>query len=362
MAFDFIEGGAGDELTVAENRRAFGRWALRPRYLRDVARRDQTLTVFDAPLSTPVILGPTGLQRIAHVEGELGAARAAAAEGTVYVATSHSSYAIEDIVARAGAASVWFQLYLWRDRGRSREMLDRARAAGLPVLFVTVDAPVLGKRERDLRNGFSIPLKPSAGMVADLALHPRWLVHYARGGPITFANYTHMGAGRKPKALFRYINEELSHPGATIADLAWLREEWHGPLVVKGTLTAEDAVEAVDAGADGICVSNHGGRQLDGAVATVDALPAVVEAVGDRAVVLMDGGVRRGADVAKALALGARAVLIGRPYVYGLAWDGERGVRRVVELLKEEIDITLAMLGTPELARLGRDSVERVPA
>jgi isopentenyl diphosphate isomerase/L-lactate dehydrogenase-like FMN-dependent dehydrogenase len=196
-------------------------------------------------------------------------------------------------------------------------------------------------------------------MAIDLARHPRWLVHYARGGPITFANYTHMGVGRKPKALFRFINEELSHPGATIADLEWIREQWDGPVVVKGTMTGEDAVEAVEAGADGICVSNHGGRQLDGVAASLDALPEVVDAVGDRAVVLMDGGIRRGADVVKAIALGARAVLIGRPYLYGLACDGSRGAGRVLELLKDEIDITLAMLGTPSLAEVGRDSLTR---
>jgi L-lactate dehydrogenase (cytochrome) len=360
LAFDYIDGGAGDEYTVAENRRAFRRWMLRPQYLRGVEHRDQSVVVLGTSLTTPVILGPAGLQRISHLEGELGAARAANASGTAYVIPSHASYALEDVVRQLDPSRAWFQLYLWRDRSRSQEMIDRAYSAGLRVLMVTVDAPVLGKRERDLRNGFSIPLRPSLGMVIDLLRRPRWLAHYVRGGPITFANYAHMGYGTRPRALFKFVNDELSHPGATTSDLEWLRSRWKGPLVIKGVMTREDAGQAIEAGVDGIVVSNHGGRQIDGVSSTLDVLPEIVDEVGGRAEVLMDGGIRRGTDVMKALALGARAVLIGRPYLYGLAAFGAPGAERVVEILRDEIDTTLAMLGRTQLADVGSDSIERL--
>jgi L-lactate dehydrogenase (cytochrome) len=359
IAFDFIDGGAGDEWTLRENRRAMDDVTLLPRTLQGVAKRDQGLRVFGQALETPVVLAPAGLLRIASRWGELAAARAAVSRGTIYTLTSNSSIALEEVGRHVQGDRVWFQLYLWRDRARNAELIERARAIGCRVLVITVDVPVAGKKDRDRRNGFTLPLQPSPAMVLDLARHPRWVWDYLRGGPITFANFTELGKGRKPEQLFSYINSELSHPGANFDDLAWLRSQWDGPLVVKGILTAADAHDLVDAGVDGICVSNHGGRQLDGVPAAISALPEVVDAVGGRAEVFVDGGFRRGSEVVKALALGARAVLVGRPYVWGLAMDGQRGAETVLDIFKQEIDLTLALIGRQDLAAVD-DSAVRV--
>jgi isopentenyl diphosphate isomerase/L-lactate dehydrogenase-like FMN-dependent dehydrogenase len=357
VAWDFIDGGADDEVTLRANEAAFRSWVLRPRHLRDVSKRDLSVTVFGRRLELPVILSPAGLLRIAHRTGELGAARAAARHGTVYTLTSNSSVSIEDVAAGAPPGSLWFQLYIWRDRGRNVELLERARAQGYTALVVTVDVAVAGKKERDIKNGFKIPLKATPSMVLGLARRPRWVADYLREGPVSFANFDDLATGRRPAELFKQINQILAHPGATWRDLEWLRSVWDGPLIIKGTLTAEDAEQAVQCGVDGISVSNHGGRQLDGVPATIDALPEVVDAVAGRAEIFIDGGVRRGIDVITALALGARAVLIGRPYVFGLAMDGEAGVHRVLEMLRHEIDVAMALTGRASMDEIDRSCI-----
>ena len=286
----------------------------------------------------PLILAPVG-------------ATAAVKHGTIFTLTSNSSMSIEQVMQGA-PGDHWFQLYLWRIRERNVELLERARKAGYSVLVVTVDVPVIGKRERDLRNSFTVPLRPRVGTALDVARHPRWVADYARGGQITFANFVEMGKGRRPTELFKYVNSELAYPGASFDDLRWLREIWDGPLLIKGTLTAEEAEEAIANGVDGIIVSNHGGRNLDTAPATIEVLPAIVDKIAGRIPVLVDGGIRRGTDVVKALANGAAAVLIGMPYLYGLAAAGADGVADVVRILRTELEQAMALVGRAKIADL----------
>jgi isopentenyl diphosphate isomerase/L-lactate dehydrogenase-like FMN-dependent dehydrogenase len=335
MVFDYFAGGSGDEWTLAENRRAFDRWVLRPRILADVSNVDTATTVLGQPVAFPILLAPTALQRMAHRDGELATARATAALGGLMVLSTISTFSLEQ-VAGAGV-SRWFQLYVQRNRKLTAELVRRAADAGYVALVVTADAPYLGRRFRDERNRFALP--PGIG----LANFP--------GG--TFPQVD--GSG-----LAAYFRSELD-PAVTWRDVAWLRELSDVPVVLKGVLTGEDAALAIEAGASGVVVSNHGGRQLDGVPASIDALPEVVDAVGGRAEVYMDGGVRRGTDVLKALALGARAVLIGRPYLWGLAVDGEAGVRRVLELLHEELSLAMALAGRPNLEAVDRSAVMPAP-
>ena len=351
LAFDFIDGGAEGEVTLRANRQAFDDLTFRPRYLQDVSRRDQETSVVGTRLSLPVMLAPTGLTRIASRNAEVDAARAAGREGTVYVLSAMASTSIEE-VARAAEGPLWFQLYLWRDRSMVDSLVSRAEKAGYQALVVAVDVPVSSKRERDYRNGFVLPPRIRFGTALDAVRHPRWLWNLLTGPPITFPNVVGEGGGTGAVVLGKYVNEQLCNPAQGLDDLRRLRDTWSGPLLVKGTLTVEDAEEAVACGVDGIIVSNHGGRQLDCAPASVTVLPEVVEAVRGRADVLLDSGVRRGSDVVKALALGAKACLIGRPYLYGLAVGGEAGARRVIEILRTEVDLCLALIGSNSVSAL----------
>ena len=291
--------------------------------------------------------------KLAHREGELGAARAAAAAGTVFTLSTGSSYTIEQ-VAEAASGPQWFQLYLWSDRSVIEGLVERAKAAGYRALCLTVDVPVVSRRERDIRNGMRIPPRPTAANALDTLRRPDWLLGYLRDRDITFANFTELGLGTSATALGTFTNTKMVNPGQSWEDLDWLRELWSGPLLVKGVLTGDDARKAVDRGADAVVVSNHGGRQLDGAPGALAALPEVVAAVGDRTEVLLDGGVRRGADVVKAVALGARAVMMGRPYVYGLGAGGGTGALRVLQILRQEIDHILALVGCARVTDLDR--------
>ena len=318
-AFGYFAGGAGDEHTLRENLAAFGRWYLRPRMLVDVSGATTETTVLGQRVSMPLLVAPTAFQRVAHPEGELATARAAAAVGTVMCLSTVATAAPADVAAAAPGGNRWFQLYWPPDRGFARELVDSAVEAGYSAIVLTVDLPALGRRERDLRTAFEIPAEIRVPIFA------RW-----QEGP---------GAAR-PDLL-----NWLVDPTLTWRDLEWLRSVSELPLVVKGILTSEDALLAVAHGAAAVVVSNHGGRQLDGVQATLDALPEVVEAVGERVEVLLDGGVRRGTDVVKALALGARAVLAGRAPVWGLAVAGEDGVRDVLELLRAEILLALQLVG-----------------
>jgi isopentenyl diphosphate isomerase/L-lactate dehydrogenase-like FMN-dependent dehydrogenase len=318
-AFGYFAGGAGDELTLRENVEAFARRQLRPRVLAGVDAASTETTVLGTELSMPLLVAPVAFQRMAHSDGEAGTARAAAAAETIMVLSTLATATPADVAAAAPGGRRWFQLYCYRDRGITRAMIDQADEAGFEAIVLTVDAPRLGRRERDLRTGFVIPAEVTVPSFAAAA-----------GGP---------SAGT-PADMFA-----LMDPGVDWDDLERLAAECRLPVIVKGIVTAEDAELACRRGAAAIVVSNHGGRQLDGSIATIDALPEVVEAVAGRLEVMVDGGVRRGVDVVKALALGARAVLVGRPVLWALAVDGEQGVRRLLELLRDEIELALVLLG-----------------
>ena len=357
--FDYADGAAEDEVTARRNEAAFEDYELLPRVLRDVSSVDLSTTVLGTPVSMPVMLAPTGMTRLFHHDGETAAARAAHRAGVVYTLSSLSTVSIEDLAA-ASDGPRWFQIYVWKDRGLVREFFDRCRAAGYDALMLTVDMPVLGQRERDLRNGMTIPPSLTLGSALDAALHPSWWWNFLTKPRIGFANVAGKGdAGHGDlTALWTYINTQFD-PSVTWRDLEWMIGEWNGAFAVKGVLDPEDAARAASLGARGIVVSNHGGRQLDHSPASLDALPAVVEAVAGRAEVILDGGVRRGADVAKALALGARACAIGRAYLYGIGAGGEQGVDRALELLRAELRRALALLGCASVTALGPEHVRR---
>lgn len=357
MVSDFVEGGAEDELTLERNRHAFAEATLRPRVLVDVSRRTMSTVICGQQLSLPVLLAPTGLARLVHPEGELAAARAAHDAGTVLVVSSASSFSIEQLAAEAGQP-LWFQLYPWRDRGVTGDLLDRARRAGYHALCVTVDVPAVGGRDRDIRNGFTVPPRVTPRNVLDVLRHPAWTVGLLRGPRITLANLAELGGPSDVVSLARYANEELINPANDWSELAWIRDRWEGPLIVKGVMTADDARRAVAHGVDAVGVSNHGGRQIDGAAASLDALREIADAVEGEVEILVDGGIRRGSDVVKALAIGANACMIGRPFWHGLACAGQAGVRHVLEILASEIDRTLALLGCPDVSALGPEHVD----
>lgn len=335
-ARDYYASGANDEITLRRNREAFERISLWYRVLVDVARRDTSTTVLGEPLSLPLLVAPTAFHKLANEEGEAATARAASATGTVMVNSTLSNTAVEDVVA-AASGPVWFQLYVYRDREATRALVERAEAAGCSALVLTVDAPLLGQRERDVRNRFRLPDDLRVENMFATAMESMPEEHSGSGLAAYFAT--------------------LLDPSLTWKDVEWLRSITKLPVVIKGIVRPDDAHRAVDHGADAVVVSNHGARQLDTSPATIDALPGVVDAVDGRIEVLLDGGVRRGTDIIKALALGARAVLIGRPVLWGLAAGGEPGVRHVLQLLKDELDLALALSGCPTVHDIGPDLV-----
>lgn len=356
--FDIIAGGAGDEVSLRANRSAYERIRLRPRALVDVSVRDISTTVLGKPVSMPVLLDPAGYQRMASSEAELAVARAAGAMGTGFALSTVSSYPLET-VAQQAAGPKWFQLYLPPgDAAETIELVDRAATAGYDALCLTVDTTMRALRERDVRNRFSLPLRISPRLVAAGAVRPRWSMDFLRGsvGRGTAGGFSQKmlsikAAGSALSSTMRPVTE---------ADFKLVRERWNGPMLVKGILRGDEAARMIEMGADGVVVSNHGGRQLDGVPATIEALPEIVDAVDGRGEVFIDGGVRRGTDVVKALAIGARAVLVGRPYIYGLAIGGEAGVRRVLQILRDETENALGLLGCRSIDELTRDCV-RVP-
>ncbi len=361
MVFDYVDGGARDELTMAANRAAFDRVTLRPRMAAGVGIPDLKVQVAGAALDLPVVLAPCGGLRAVHPDGDRGAARAAQAAGTVFTLSTASGMTIEE-VARDAPGPRWFQLYFLGGRAGAEVLIDRARTQGYGALVVTLDTNVTGVRERDVRNGMTagpyVDARNIIRFAPSVVVRPRWLAAFVRDGmKVEVANAAALGPGGSPvpaaEASARMFAEAPSW-----ADLTWIREQWPGPLLVKGLLTGGDAVRAADLGADGVIVSNHGGRQLDGAPATLGVLPEVVAAVGDRVDVLLDSGVRRGSDVVKALALGARAVMIGRPYVYGLAHGGERGVGAALAILRDEMVNTMQLMGCAAVGALDPSWVE----
>ena len=355
--FEFVDGGADDEATLRANRSAFGQLTFRPRVLVDVSQRDQSTTVLGERLTTPLILAPTGMAGLLWPAGEVAAARAAGRSGALFTLSTMSACTIEEVAA-AASGPLWFQLYVWRDREVTRELVQRAEAAGYTALCLTVDVPVLGRRERDLRHGFTIPPRVTVSNVVDTLRRLAWLRGVLLGPRLTFKNFVdHRGtSGSDVITLSEFIYRQFD-PSVSWADLDWFRSIWPGPLALKGVMAAEDARLAVEHGVDAIVVSNHGGRQLDGLPAAIEVLPEIADAVAGRAELVLDGGVRRGSDVVKAVALGARACMVGRPFLYGLAAHGQAGVERALTILQQEIDRTLALIGRPRLADVDRSAI-----
>lgn len=351
--FDFTDGGAEDERTLRRNEAAFGQISLLPRPLNGAGTRDLAIDLFGHRLSMPVMIGPTGLAGLMWPDGEAMAARAAAAAGTAYCLSHGSVCKLEDL-PRIGTAPRWMQVFIYRDRGFTAELADRAAAAGYDALVLTTDNQVLGNRERDLRNGFSIPPKFNPLDLLAMAGKIPWLLRMrSELSRITFGNYVRRGEANDLGNLSKRMTELLD-PSMSWRDVDQLRKRWNGPLIVKGILHPDEARLAVAHGVDGLIVSNHGGRQLDGAVSSIEALPAIVEAVDNRIPVLIDGGVRRGSDVVKALSLGASCSLIARPQLWGLAVAGEAGVAHVLDIFRREIDRTMALMGASRIADLSR--------
>ncbi|HXW45167.1 MAG TPA: alpha-hydroxy-acid oxidizing protein [Streptosporangiaceae bacterium] len=344
-AFDYVAGAAGSGDTARENLEAFRRWRIVPRMLTDVSAPSFATTVLGTELTAPFLLAPVGVLSIAHPDGERAVARAAAAAGVPMILSTASSTAMEDVAAASGSGQRWYQLYWPKDRALCASLLSRAQAAGFSVLVVTLDTRALGWRPRDLDNGY-LPFLHGIGI-------QNYLTDPAFQASLPAAVEADPGA-----AVLRYA-EVFGDLSLTWDDVPFLRQHWHGPIVAKGVLSAADAIRAADAGIDGVVVSNHGGRQVDGAIAALDALPAVAQAVGSRMTVLFDSGIRGGSDMLKALALGARAVLIGRPYVYGLGLGGEGGVRHVLRALRNDFELTMRLAGLASLTDLGPDTLQR---
>ncbi len=354
--FDYVDGGAEDERTRRANAAAYAAATFRPRVLRAVGQVTAVSSVLGRPAAYPLVLAPTGLTRMVHPDGELAVARAAARAGVPYTLSTLSTRTIEEVRA-ASAGRLWFQVYVWRDRPLVKEMIARAASAGYEALVLTVDTPVAGRRERDVRRGFTLPPAVGLGTLADGARHPGWTWDFLRSEPIRFANLSGnaaaIGDGSSPVALSEFVNTQYD-PAVSWADLDWLRDQWDGPVIVKGIATAADAVLAVEHGAAAVVVSNHGGRQLDGVPGTFSLLAPIADAVAGRAEVICDGGVRRGSDIVKAVAAGATAAMAGRAYLYGLGAAGERGVDRVLGWLGEDVVRTMALLGARTVGELDR--------
>jgi L-lactate dehydrogenase (cytochrome) len=354
VLFDYIDGGAQDEVTLRANQEDFGRITLVQRVLRDVSARDHSVTVLGQKYNLPLILSPTGMTGLFWPNGALEAARAASAAGAGFCLSSMSTSTVEDI-AKVVKMPCWFQLYVMRDRGVSRELIERAKAAGCSALVLTVDLALQGQRDRDVHNGLTIPPTLRVSNLLNFATHPGWVWRYLTGPKVLPASLVKPGQN----TLFTiagYVNSQFDQ-SVTWKDIEWAKSIWGGPLAIKGILDPGDARLGVDHGADAVIVSNHGGRQLDGVRSAISALPEVVDAVAGRAEVLLDGGVRRGTDVLKAIALGAKACMIGRPYMYGLAAKGRPGVTQALELLRNEIDLALALTGNQGLSSLDRSSI-----
>lgn len=336
MTWDYYRSGADAERTLRENVRAYRRWEIHYRVLVDVSQRDLSTSILGIPVSMPILIAPTAYHRLAHPDGELATARAAAEAGTIYTLSTLATTSIED-VARVSRGPLWFQLYVHKDRELTQSLVARAEAAGFQAIVLTVDTPVLGRRIRDVRNGFGLPTGLVMANLVDAA---------------------GMAGIQSSSALARYIASRHD-ASLTWRDVEWLRGMTRLPVLLKGIVRPDDALRAVDAGAAGVVVSNHGARQLDGAPATLDVLPRIVDAVAGHVPVLVDGGIRWGSDVLKALALGARAVMIGRPVLWGLAVGGSAGVRSVLEIFREELSTAMALAGCSSIETIDRSLVER---
>ena len=361
--FDYIDGGAEDERSLDRNVSAFGRLELNPRVLRDVSSVDTGATILGRPAALPLALSPTGFTRIADPQGELAVARAANRAGLPYGLSTMGTRSIEEVAAVSSGAK-WFQVYTWKDRGLVKDLVDRAAAAGYEAIILTVDTAVLGRRERDVRRGYTLPPKIGPGTIVDGMLHPAWTLDFLRNPPITFASVaTNNPAddGSSAVTLSDYMNSQFD-AALSWRDVEWLQSVWSGPIVLKGIQSPADAKLAVAAGVAAIALSNHGGRQLDGAPPVVELIEPVAQEVGGQIEIYCDGGVRRGSDIVKALALGANACMIGRAYLYALGAAGERGVDHVLGFLAQGMARTMALSGVRQVADINRELVRwRVP-
>ncbi|MCE2512779.1 MAG: alpha-hydroxy-acid oxidizing protein [Acidimicrobiia bacterium] len=357
--FDYIDGGAEDEVAMDRNTRAFRELEFVPRVLRDMGHVDTTGAILGREVPFPLILAPTGFTRIAHPPGELAVARAAARAGLPYSLSTMGTRSVEEVAA-VSSGSKWFQVYVWRDKGLLKDMILRAAEAGFEVLCITVDAAMLGRRERDVRRGFTLPPKMGLDIVVEGMIRPSWSLRFVFSEPIEFANVAGNTDidGSTAVDLAAFMNQQFD-PTLSWEDVEWMRSLWDGPVLIKGVQSVADAVIARDRGLDGIVLSNHGGRQLDSAPSIIELVQPVAEAVGGDLDIVCDGGVRRGGDIVKALALGATSCMIGRPYLYGLAAAGEEGVDWVIEHLRAGMERDMALCGAASVAELAPDLVYR---
>jgi L-lactate dehydrogenase (cytochrome) len=358
--FQYADHGAYTQATMRANRADLEAIALRQRVGIDVGSRTLATTIAGEPAALPLVLAPVGLTGMQHGDGEILACRAAQAAGIPFCLSTMSICSIEDVAA-AVERPFWFQLYVVRDRGFVRELIERAKAAGCTVLMPTLDLNLLGQRHCDVKNGLTVPPEVTLANLFDVATKPAWAMRVLRGKRKTFGNLAgHIAGMDGVQTLAAWVSRQFD-PTFNWKDLEWIRGLWPGKIVLKGILDVEDARIAAQTGASGIVVSNHGGRQLDGAPSSISALPAIAEAVGDDLEILFDGGIRTGQDILRALALGAHACMIGRAYIYGLGAGGEAGVARAIEILRNELDISMALTGTTSVARVGRN-ILHVPA
>ena len=360
--FDYVDGGAEDERTMAGNRAAYGAVGFRPRVLRNVSSVDVSSTLLGSPVAYPLVLAPTGFTRIVHPDGELAVARAADKAGVPFTLSTLSTCSIEEVRAVSNGR-LWFQVYAWRDRGLVKEMVSRAGESRYDTLVLTVDTAALGRRERDVRRGFSLPPTIGPRTFLDGALHPSWTINFLRSDPIRFANVLgrsehDVGDADTPTVMSDYIHTQFD-PALSWSDVEWLRGEWDGPIVIKGIATVADAVIAADLGVAAVALSNHGGRQLDGAPATFSLVAPVVDAVAGRTDVICDGGVRRGSDIVKALAAGASACMAGRAYLFALGAGGQQGVDKMLEWFRNDMTRTMTLLGARDVGELDRSLLDQ---
>jgi len=356
--FDYIDGGAEDERTLASNSSDFARLEFRPRVMRDVSTIDTSTRIFGQDASMPVILSPTGFTRIAHSDGELAVTRAAGRAGIPWSLSTMGTRSIEECAAANPAGEKWFQIYTWKDRSLVRDLVQRAEASGYGAVWLTVDTAVLGRRERDVRRGMTLPPKLGPRTLIDGMVHPSWTWDFLRGGPITFANIVGHNDedGSTAISLADHVQRQFDQ-ALSWDDIEWLRSFWKGPIILKGIQSVADAKQAVASGVDGIGLSNHGGRQLDDAPTPVSLIESVRQEIGDESTIICDGGIRRGSDIVKALALGADAVSLGRPYFLALGAGGEAGVDWLIDFLRAGMERTMALTGCRSLDEIDRDLV-----
>lgn len=358
--FDYIDGGAEDEITMRRNTAAFQQYEFVPRVLRNVSDIDISTSLLGRTLESPLLFSPTGFTRIAHSQGELSVARVAARHGLPYCLSTLSTRSIEEVAAVSNGPK-WFQVYVWRDRALVKDMLARAQASGYEAIMITVDTAVLGRRERDVRRGFTLPPTLGPGTIIDGITHPAWTWDFIRNEPITFSNIAaSRGNTGTAVTLSDFISDQFE-PALSWDDLEWFRANWNGPIILKGVQSVADAVLAQKYGIDAVALSNHGGRQLDSAPAPLDLLAPVAQATGGTLPLICDGGIRRGSDIVKAIALGASACTLGRSYLYGLGAAGEPGIERVLSMLTDDMTRTMALCGVRSISEITPELLSLVP-